>query len=564
MERKFFIILLTIICIFAFSANAFALSDTGIGTTINGVPVQYNETSGYPFIDSAYRTLVPLRAAMEAYGCTVNWIQETQTAVVSSGNITVNVPVGYNCIYVNGIRQETDTQATVLEGRIFLPIRAVLEAFGAQVGFDFATNCVTVTKNTNQLPPDPAPETQKLSSKEISAMCSNSVFCIETYGFNGKISGLGSGFFISADGLAFTNFHVVANSSYLVIHTADGKIFDKIDIIDFNEEKDIALLKVHGDSFPYIKLGDSDKIQQGQQVYAIGSPLGLDNTMSEGIIANISRLSNNNSYIQISVPINHGSSGGALINENGEAIGITSNGLTESDLNFAIPINVAKTLNTTSTESYIIWQQVSYPGFTQALDFGAFSGVTLTDYETTPLGYVFLYDIFDFYDCADLKASENYGNTIYYYYYALLENGFEHTLVIDDFWGMFESDTETILSVADLETEGEEGIYIIVQKKPQYYSDFGLLIDFGWYSEIPLYEEYSMEQSYVFSYKWSDYYDVLDFLYVISDYLGLLETEGFICVYEDEDGFLYEGNGYSIVILINEKYIYFDIQTIPE
>jgi len=561
---KLFILIFSVICILAFSTNTFALTDSGIGTTINGVPVQYNETSGYPFIDSAYRTLVPLRAAMEAYGCTVNWIQETQTAVVSSGNITVNVPVGYNCIYVNGIRQETDTQATVKEGRIFLPIRAVLEAFGAQVGFDANTNCVTVIKNTNHLPTVPTQTKQKLSSEEISALCSDSVFCIEIYGFNGSLCGLGSGFFISSDGLAFTNFHVVANSTHLVIHTADGKIYDKVDIIDFNEEKDIALLKVYGDSFSYIKLGDSDKIQQGQQVYAIGSPLGLDNTMSEGIIANISRVSNNNSYIQISVPINHGSSGGALINENGEAIGITSNGLTESDLNFAIPINIAKTLNTTSAESYIIWQQAPYPGFTQALDFGEFSGVALIDYEYTTLGYAFLYDIWDFHDCADLTASENYGNTIYYYYYALLENGFKHTVVVDDFFGLFESDTEAILTFADLETEGEEGIYIIVQKLPQYYSNFDTLIDFGWFSEIPIYEEYTIDKSYVFSYKWSDYYDALDFLYVISDYLGLLETEGFICVYEDENGFLYEGNGYSIAIMIYGDNIYLDIQTLPE
>ena len=106
--------------------------------------VQFTQSSGSPFIDEASRTQVPLRATMEAYGCEVNWNQETSTAIVIKDDITVEVPIGARYIYRNQVRIENDTAALLKNGRTYLPIRAVLEAFGAIVEWDANTQSVIV------------------------------------------------------------------------------------------------------------------------------------------------------------------------------------------------------------------------------------------------------------------------------------------------------------------------------------------------------------------------------------------------------------------------------------
>ena len=117
----------------------------GIGVTIDGNSVKFTASSGSPTVDENSRTLVPLRAAMEAYGCKVSWDEPSKTATVSKNDGIVQVPVGENRIIVNGAKINTDTKAKIIDGRVYLPIRAVLEAFGASVGWDQTSQCVTVT-----------------------------------------------------------------------------------------------------------------------------------------------------------------------------------------------------------------------------------------------------------------------------------------------------------------------------------------------------------------------------------------------------------------------------------
>lgn len=182
----------------------------------------------------------------------------------------------------------------------------------------------------------------KMSGQEIFRKCNTAVFMVFTS--TGLQGFQGSGFFVSADGLAVSNYHVFEGTGMglEVIKTSNDKQY-KIDRVIFKDkENDVMVftVKASGTKFNYIPISAHNP-QVGEKVYAIGSPLGLENTFSSG---EISQFRENGSVIQISVPIDHGSSGGALINEYGEAIGITSGGYDNSgaNLNFAVNINVIK------------------------------------------------------------------------------------------------------------------------------------------------------------------------------------------------------------------------------
>lgn len=403
-------------------------------------------------------------------------------------------------------------------------------------------------------------ENTKLSSQQISQKCSPAVFYIEIYSFNGENAGSGSGFFISADGLAITNYHVAANSSLLKVITPDGKTYSDVTIIDVDKANDLALLRVHGaNSFPYLEIGNSDILSQGDLVYAIGSPRGLSNTMSQGIVSNATRELEGVQYIQISVPIAPGSSGGALINEYGKVVGITSAGFLNStgDLNLAIPSNRINTLDKTSTSDLVAWGDSFYPGFSEVYDFGDFSGVTLLNTIELPLGYILRYDAFDFYDVADYDASDCYANTMFYYYRALLNNGFSHTAVVDDFFGTFETPYEKVRITVDLEKD--RCIYIVAERIPQYYKDATRLPDLGWYMNFSSELFNTVGNSIMYQYKWSDDYYRDDFLDMLNQYFKLLESQGFTCKYSDATTFLFEGKGLSVAYIMQGTNIFVDI-----
>ncbi len=182
------------------------------------------------------------------------------------------------------------------------------------------------------------PERAKLTSQEIYAKCSPAVFCIRTYDASGAAYALGSGFFISADGIAVTNHHVLENALTATATTTDGAVHEILGVIYYNEYYDYAVIKVQGSGFTTLAIGDSDVVTGGETIYTIGNPEGLTNTISSGMISN-PRRSDYRGMIQISAPISSGSSGGALINEYGEAIGVTTGSLVSGqNLNFAIPI----------------------------------------------------------------------------------------------------------------------------------------------------------------------------------------------------------------------------------
>lgn len=122
--------------VMALMAVILTVSASAVDVYIDGVKVPFDENSGYPFISAEGRTLVPLRATMEAFGATVRWDAETKTALVTKNETTVAVTIGENRIFRNGTEIPNDAAAVIVNGRTYLPIRAVLEALDATVGWD--------------------------------------------------------------------------------------------------------------------------------------------------------------------------------------------------------------------------------------------------------------------------------------------------------------------------------------------------------------------------------------------------------------------------------------------
>ena len=156
----------------------------------------------------------------------------------------------------------------------------------------------------------------------------------------------GTGFLVRADGAIMTNYHVIATGNVAVVKFADGTILPVDGLLATDKLHDLAIIKIHGKTFPTLTLGNSDQIQVGEEVVAIGNPLGLELTVSNGILSGIrSDEKEDGKLLQITAPISRGSSGGPLFNMSGEVVGINALILEGGEsLNFAIPINDAQRL----------------------------------------------------------------------------------------------------------------------------------------------------------------------------------------------------------------------------
>lgn len=160
--------------------------------------------------------------------------------------------------------------------------------------------------------------------------------------------GTGSGFITSADGRIFTNAHVVAGADTVSVVLKDGRRF-KGEVIGSDETTDVAVIKINATGLPTVKLGDSDRLLPGQAAIAIGNPLGLDNTVTQGIISATGRSgadfggSARVNFIQTDTAINPGNSGGPLINSRGEVVGMNTAIIQgASGIGFAVPIATAQ------------------------------------------------------------------------------------------------------------------------------------------------------------------------------------------------------------------------------
>lgn len=183
---------------------------------------------------------------------------------------------------------------------------------------------------------------QELSAEEIYRKCAPGIFYIEVYDKFGEAYASGSGFFLDKNGLAVTNYHVIEGGySAKITLPETGDSYTVAGVYDYSRKYDWAVIQVDGSDFSSLTMGEESTVVNGATVYAIGSPLGLQNTISQGLISNTKRWLDDVAYIQTSAAISHGSSGGALLNKYGEVIGITSAGFTEGEnLGLALPISV--------------------------------------------------------------------------------------------------------------------------------------------------------------------------------------------------------------------------------
>jgi len=169
--------------------------------------------------------------------------------------------------------------------------------------------------------------------------------------------GLGSGTIVSDNGYILSNYHVVSGADSILVTLTDRRTFGA-EVVGFDSLIDIALLKIEAQQLPHVRLGDSTSLQIGDWVLAIGHPLGMGSTLTHGIVSALDRRADIfdgsgyaiENFIQTNTVINPGNSGGALINENGNLIGINSKIFSKTGayqgIGFAIPSNLVVQIST--------------------------------------------------------------------------------------------------------------------------------------------------------------------------------------------------------------------------
>lgn len=161
--------------------------------------------------------------------------------------------------------------------------------------------------------------------------------------------GLGSGVVVSSDGYILTNHHVIAGAAQIKVEFTDRRVF-VAKLVGSDEPSDLALLKIDASNLPSLTLGDSDEVEVGDVVLAVGNPLGIGQTVTMGIVSAKGRSTvgdgSYEDFLQTDAPINQGNSGGALVNLQGRLVGINSQIVSTSQGNigigFAIPANMAR------------------------------------------------------------------------------------------------------------------------------------------------------------------------------------------------------------------------------
>src|ERR1700676_1308755 len=167
--------------------------------------------------------------------------------------------------------------------------------------------------------------------------------------------GAGTGFTILADGTIVTALHVVDGAARIAIKMQSGDIYDDISLLAQDERRDIAILRVNGFGLPAVVLGNSSEVRPGDQIFVIGNPLGAEElkpSISNGIVSGVRDLDSGYKTLQITAPVSPGNSGGPVLNENAEVVGVVVFRLKEGEsLNFAIPINYVRGLLGSANDS---------------------------------------------------------------------------------------------------------------------------------------------------------------------------------------------------------------------
>ncbi|MCA0757455.1 trypsin-like peptidase domain-containing protein [Paenibacillus sp. N4] len=284
-------------------------------------------------------TFVPMREIFKALGASVTWESKTQTVIGRKGHITISLKAGKKEAVINNKSVKLDAAPVLRGGVTYVPVRFVSESLGAKVAWDAKAKAVRITsaeaaeleeyekwlEEQENLP--------KFTTTEIVEKYDESIVMIMTNRAQG--SGV-----VVGEQLILTNYHVIEDAASATALTLYGDELEVEGVVAYDETVDLAVIKTK-DPLQLAEVAvDYDlSSRKGDKVVAIGSPLGLQNTVSDGLISNIFS-EGGVRYVQTSAPIDHGSSGGALFNEHGKLIGITTLGYadTNADLNFAVSV----------------------------------------------------------------------------------------------------------------------------------------------------------------------------------------------------------------------------------
>ncbi|HET7461440.1 MAG TPA: trypsin-like peptidase domain-containing protein, partial [Longimicrobium sp.] len=160
-----------------------------------------------------------------------------------------------------------------------------------------------------------------LTPRQIAASAHAATLMVHALSARGDTLGIGTGFVVSADGMFVTNYHVIEEAEKLVVSLLDGGRFDQVQLISADPSSDLALMKLPATGLHPLPVGSDTRMEVGDKVYVMGNPLGMSGTFSDGMVSG-KRPLEGVSMLQISAPISPGSSGGPVMNERGEVIGV--------------------------------------------------------------------------------------------------------------------------------------------------------------------------------------------------------------------------------------------------
>jgi len=188
-------------------------------------------------------------------------------------------------------------------------------------------------------------ETESIDLKALAKKARPAVMLLVVSDANGKEIATGTGFLVSSDGKLITNHHVIEGAANAVAKSENGGLFPVEGVLADDPKNDLVLLKLTGNNLPFLTLGSSDNIEVGTRIAVIGSPLGLEGTLSEGIVSAVRDLMSDIRKLQITAAISPGSSGSPVMNARGAVIGIASALLRGGQaLNLAVPVEYANNL----------------------------------------------------------------------------------------------------------------------------------------------------------------------------------------------------------------------------
>ena len=262
------------------------------------------------------------------FACMISALLLSQTAMAAPN------------VEVNGT--QIDTDAVIIDDKTYVPLRGVFEAAGAEVSWNEEKQTAGINISNSLSDDELIPSVIETVSPSVVGIIGRG----KTESYYGSQEGFmsGSGVIIKTGGEILTNAHVVKNMNTILVVMNDGKGYEaQLKYID--EDTDLAVVKIKKIGLPVVKFANNEDIVVGKQVIAIGTPItfSLRNSATVGHISGLNRsVGEPYRLVQTDTAITHGNSGGALINMNGELVGITSSGYSGTNTNFAVPVDTVK------------------------------------------------------------------------------------------------------------------------------------------------------------------------------------------------------------------------------